>query len=229
MLFNPLSEDQDEAVKEELLTLGQIERPTTEMCLKVVQQLNQFKFEAEKLNRMHQFECQVLDTKEFQQLLSQQCYQVSYDRVSVGIYEGFTFVSPEDLEQVGNLYVVACLDGQLVGVLKVKRYEEKTHRYVSEAEFLTPTYYQTGRLKPPIKTYLGVRYIDVHQDFRQQGLSWVLFARFNAFLERQEQLSPHLKVKQPVLLSFLTEEGKRANLLTLSRKALPSQRVSMAK
>lgn len=127
--------------------------------------------------------------------------QTYYTKVSLNapsfVYQGFNYFSNVDLIEssadFGNQFIVAYSDEGIIGVLKYKRYEKKTHKYVPENERTTKN------------TYLAVRFIDVRKDKRQKGLAKELIMVLNREFDQLETL----------VLSPLTSLGVRAKLKKL--------------
>lgn len=175
-------------------------------------------------DEMSQLKFQILDDQGFKGLIEAQSLRVNDEEVSVGIYEGFTFVSPGDFEQRGNLYLTALSEGQVVGVLKVKRYKNANHEPVRELDYVTTTTDQKGKPIPMSKTYLAVRYIDVHQSYQRQGVAKALIHTLSDYIEQQDRLATG-NPQTSVVLSRLTEAGAQANLLKVFKEGMPGRKV----
>lgn len=127
--------------------------------------------------------------------------QTYYTQVSLNapsfVYQGFNYFSNVDLVEsssdFGNQFIVAYSDEGILGVLKYKRYEKKTNKYVPEAERTTKN------------TYLAVRFIDVRKDKRHKGLAKELILVLNSEFDQLETL----------VLSPLTSLGVKAKLKKL--------------
>lgn len=135
--------------------------------------------------------------------------KVNYEDFKGGIYEGFTFFSPFDLKSYkDNNYFLAVEDGNIVGILKYKRYAFKDNSYVPEEELLKAK---------PRKNYLGVSYIDIHNDYKRQGIATKMLKAMNCWIREGEIIK----------VSFETGEGKDANILKTFKRELTKAKVSV--
>ena len=120
---------------------------------------------------------------------------------SLCYFDGFRFASPHDLDEGRNRFVIATdADGVVVGILKYDRFTNNTYERTHEGD---------------PKSHLGVFWVDVREDHRQQGVSRLLVQGL-----RDTTVPPHA-----VELSELTKMGRRAKLLETFRRHFHVRRV----
>lgn len=132
----------------------------------------------------------------------------TYVEDGVEYFKGFDLVQPAsfdsaDLEgsaEYGCQYLV-CLDEQErpIGVLKWKRYGLPNHEFVSEAEHLDKD------------SYIAIRFIDIHRNYRKQGIAKELV------LQLSERLDDDF-----VVGGKATPSGREANIHTWLKRQFTS-------
>lgn len=113
-------------------------------------------------------------------------------------YDGFDLVRPlfgelydaGYLPELGCQYLLALEAGEVVGVLKWKRYRLPDHAYVPEDD------------ADAEENYLAIRFVDVKQAYRQTGIAKALL---RAFSEREAE-------ELPIVGGRATPAGERANI-----------------
>jgi GNAT superfamily N-acetyltransferase len=94
-------------------------------------------------------------------------YPVYYDD-GIGYYEGFDLMRPAFFNNydLGHTPEVGCQyllrlgeDGEVIGVIKWKRYGLPDHQFVSEGE------------KNEVNNYIAIRFVDVHENHRRKGVA----------------------------------------------------------
>lgn len=129
---------------------------------------------------------------------------IPVDTTYMGNYlQNFRFVTQSDFLASDDIFIIAQVGKDIVGMLKFKRYAQSDHRYVPEHE------------RAKLQTYLCIRYIDVREDCKHQGIAKCMISSF------ANLVATTYPTKQ-VRLSPLSQEGKAANLDKLFKLALPS-------
>lgn len=143
----------------------------------------------------------LLTKKEMTKMLSKT--QIN-DKSSVPVFAEFRYLSPIDLSEEGSeyntKYIVAYRSDEIIGVLKYKRYARRTHQTVLEKD------------KHKTKNYIAIRFVDVKEPFKRQGVATNLITR----------LSKEVGPNDHLVLSPLTKEGKTAKLLDIARAKIQS-------
>lgn len=128
--------------------------------------------------------------------------EVDEDTISVPVFRGFSFLSPFDFTFTGSerntYFLSAMVNNSVVGVMKLKRYHLKTHMTVLEED------------KDKYDNYVAIRYMDVREDARRQGIATMLFESLNAWIEPN----------QKIVMSALTMLGKKAKLDEKGKKVM---------
>lgn len=138
---------------------------------------------------------------------------VDYDFCKIGLYQGFRFFSPIDLDEDTCQFILATNDeNEIVGVLKFKRYKTSNHDYVSEDEFKSYT--------KSIKTYKGIRFVDVREDCRKQGIAREMI-KCLCDMTITEGDKTHIQ------LGMLTPLGKKAKLKDIFKEYLPNTTIKI--
>lgn len=112
------------------------------------------------------------------------------------VYDGFHYFSPLDLSLDGR-YILLKDGEQVVGVILYDRFRTRSKDRAGNA------------------THIGIYYVDVHRDYRKQGISQQLVAHLRAATE-----PPHV-----VELSPLTDDGYAAKLVQTFARHFRVQRV----
>lgn len=140
-------------------------------------------------------------TKEGLAVLSQKL-AVDESTMSVPVFEGFHYFSPEDFKEheVGTRFIVATEQstGEVVGVLKFKRYDSEDHSFVSEENAVSTT------------NYVAVRYVNVRSDCKRRGIAKKLY----------EELNESVVHADAVIGSGLSEEGRLAKLGEIRKETI---------
>jgi len=112
---------------------------------------------------------------------------------ALSVYEGYRFFSPIDLAslETRTQYICGYVADNIVGVIKFYRCANDGFTVIGEED------------KTAGPSFLDVRYVDVHRLWQNLGVATALIRGFSMRLSRSEA----------VIVSPLTEEGKRANLL----------------
>lgn len=130
---------------------------------------------------------------------------ISYKDFSGGIFEGFDFFSPIDIESSYCNFIISVDDSNqdIIGVIKFKRYRSSNHEYLSEEEFLSS--------KRKIKNYKGIMFVDVKDSYRNKGIA-------TNMIKYLCELTNSEVTKTGFRLGKLTPLGKKANLLSIFKE-----------
>lgn len=116
------------------------------------------------------------------------------------VFKGFHYYSPQDFTDGDSIFILAMYRSEVIGVLKVKRYAIHNNRFVKENEI--------------IRNYIAIRYIDVRQDFKNNGIGTTLIKLLAYYLKYKDSTNV-------IKVSPLSEEGQQFKVSDKIKASLP--------
>lgn len=116
------------------------------------------------------------------------CASLPITKEHLDFYTGFRYASTLDATEDDARFILAKDADRVVGILKYARFADRGYAHVAEGV---------------ASSHLGIYYLDVHEDYRQQGVSKALVSAL-----RQTTSPPHI-----VELSPLTPSGRRGKVV----------------
>lgn len=143
-------------------------------------------------------EVKILSSTELREKMDKE--EINNETYSIPIYQNFRYFSPYDLtpEEEANMYVAALENGEIIGILKMKRYETEDHEHIPESR------------KNEQDTYIAIRYIDVRQEWKRKGVATQIFRFLNDFVVGSDH----------IVGSGETGEGYEAGIYEVRKKII---------
>lgn len=124
--------------------------------------------------------------------------------MNIPVFDGFYYFAPFDFEKHaftrGSRFIVAIdtKTNQIIGVMKIKRYNLVDHSFVPESK------------KDEIPHYIAILYVDVHRSWKQRGIATALY----------KELNKQITKPNVICGTALSKEGKLAKLDQLRKRII---------